>query len=195
MPANTPLGISYPLYTDPIANTQAYFQDMATDMDGLVQQLDTRLAAAAARPGVLIVSFTGQALPPATPTVVTFSGENFDQGGMADIATNNTRIQLLERGIYVVGASISLASTVAPAGGYQAALNGSAGLGGGLVSARGSSSADPAVTPVYLNPMGLWFADGVTPVNITVTVTGTVATTITDRNLFAAKVSNTLGGF
>lgn len=195
MPANTPLGISYPLYTDPISSTQAAFQDMATDMDSLVEQLDNRLTTAASRPGVRIVSFTSQVLPPATPTTVTFTGEDFDQGNMADIAVSNTRIQLIERGIYLVGASIRLASTAVPAGGYQAQLVGTAGFGGGLVSARGSSSADPAVTPVYLNPVSLWFADGVTTVNLTCVVTGTIATSIEDRALFAAKVSNTVGSY
>lgn len=197
MPANTPLGISYPLYTDPISGTQTYFQDMATDMDGLVQQLDDRLDAAAARPGVRVVSFANQAIPANTATTATWAGEDFDQGGMADIAVNNTRIQLIERGIYIVGASLVMAPA-AGTWGAQATLVGSAGFGGGVVSLRGSSTTlDPSTTPNYLNPMAMWFADGITVVNITVSVihNAGAAVNLQDRALFAAKVSNTIGGY
>lgn len=197
MPANTPLGISYPLYTDLIANTQAYFQDMATDMDTLVEQLDNRLTTAASRPGVRVVSFTNQSIAANTPTTATYTGEDFDQGNMADIAVNNTRIQLIERGIYIVGASMLMAPA-AGTWGVQAQLIGSAGLGGGLVSMRGSSTtADTTTTPNYLNPVSLWFADGITTVNITCVITHNAGAAINlqDRALFAAKVSNTIGSY
>jgi hypothetical protein len=197
MPANTPLGISYPLYTDPISGTQTYFQDMATDMDGLVQQLDTRLTAAAQRPGVRIVSFTAQAIAANTPTTATFAGEDFDQGNMADIAVNNTRIQLIDKGIYIVGASLVMAPA-AGTWGVQASLVGTAGFGGGLVSMRGSSTTlDASTTPNYLNPVSLWYADGVSIVNITCVITHNAgaAVNLQDRALFAAKVSNTPGSY
>lgn len=198
MPANTPRGISYPLYTDPISGTQAYFQDMATDMDGLVQQLDDRLDAARHRPAVKISAFSNQLLTPFVANTVTFDFEDFDRGGMADIAVSNTRIQLLERGIYIVGASLSCTPATGTWG-VQAQLIGTGGgFGGGLVTQRGSSTTlDTSTTPTYLNPTALWFTDGTAPVNITVAITmnspGTV--NVQDRNLFAAKVSNTAGGF
>lgn len=197
MPQTTPLGISYPLYTDPISSTQAAFQDMATDMDGLVELLDTRLDAAAQRPAVRISALANQSMTPFVANTVTFSTEDFDVGGMANIPVSNTRIQLIERGMYIVGAMLNMAPAPGTWG-AQATIVGSAGLGGGLVSMRGSSTTlDGSTTPTYLNPVALWFADGVTTVNITISIlhNAAAAVNLSNRNLFAAKVSNTQGGF
>lgn len=197
MPANTPLGISYPLYTDPISGTQGYFQDMATDMDSLVEQLDDRLDAARQRPAAKVTSFTNQSIPANTPTTVVYDFEEFDQGGMVNLPVSSTRIQLIERGIYIVGASINV-TAAAGTWGVQAQLTATAGLGGGLVSLRGSSTTlDVSTTPLYLNPIALWFADGTTTANVTCVLTHNAGAAINaqDRSFFAAKVSNTLGGF
>ncbi len=198
MPANTPLGISYPLYTDPVANTQAYIQDMAQDMDTLVDQLTDRLVAASQRPAAKVNSIAAQSITPFVATTVTWSLEEFDRGGMVDLATNNTRIQLLEQGIYLVGAVLNFAPAPGTWG-VQASLVGTGGgFGGGLMSQRGSSNTlDPSTTPTYVNPVALWYTDGTAPISLTVSIThnASAALSLTDRNFFAAKVSTVLGAY
>lgn len=197
MPANTPRGITYPLYTDLVSNTQLYFQDMATDMDGLVQLFSDRMDAAAMRPAAKVSGLSNQALAANTNVTTTWSGEDFDNGGMVDLAVSNTRIQLLELGIYIVGASVGVSNTTGTYG-VRATFALSAGIGGGQVSLRGSSSnLDTAPTQTYINPLMMAYCDGTTPVNVTLVLRQNSSATIQiqDRNMWAAKVSNLAGNF
>ncbi len=198
MSANTPLGITYPLYTDPVGTTRAAIEEMATDMDTLVDQLTDRLTAAEHRPAAKVAAIAAQSILPLVNTTVTWTGEDYDTGGMVDLATNNTRILLSEKGIYIVGAMLNFAPAPGTWG-PQATLVGTAGgFGGGTVSVRGSSNTlDTSTTPTYINPVALWYVDGTAPVSITCVVThqASGAVNLTDRNMFAAKVSTTLGDF
>jgi hypothetical protein len=197
MPANTPRGISYPLYTDPIANTQVYFQDMATDIDTLVDQFSDRLIAAGTRPAAKASGIANQALAPLTNVTCTWVGEDFDNDNMIDLAVNNTFITLTDQGFYMVGASVGLSNTAGTYG-VRATLTFSAGLGGGIQTLRGSSNTlDPSPTQTYINPLSMVYCDGITPVNCTVVMRQNAAASINiqDRNFWAAKVSNLMGGF
>lgn len=197
MPANTPLGISYPLYGDAISTTQAQFQDMAEDMDTLAQQLVNRLDAAAMRPACKLSNFTNQSIVTNTNTTAVWDFADFNNAGMGNIAVSNTRIQLIEQGIYIVGAALIFA---AAAGTYSvhATLQATAGFGGGTTSLRGvSSTLDTAPDRTHINPVAMFYADGVTTADVTVVVRHNAAASITmqDRNFWAAKVSNAAGGF
>lgn len=197
MPANTPRGISYPLYTDPIANTQIYFQDMATDIDTLVEQFSDRIDAAAMRPVAKISGLANQSIAPFTDVTATWSTEDYDNASMVDLAVSNTRIQLIQQGFYMVGASAGF-SNAAGTYGVRGTFGLSAGIGGGAVSVRGSSNTlDPSPTQTYINPLMMVYADGVTTVNVTLVVRQNSggAIQLQDRNMWAAKVSTLMGAF
>jgi hypothetical protein len=197
MPANTPRGISYPLYTDPISNTQVYFQDMATDIDTLVEQFSDRMDAAAMRPSAKASGLANQALAPLTNVTCIWSAEDFDNAAMINLGVNNTFITLTEQGIYIVGASIGLSNTLGTYG-VRATLTFSAGIGGGTQTLRGSSTTlDPSPTQTFINPLSMVYCDGITAVNCTVVMRQNAAGAINiqDRNFWASKVSNVTGGF
>jgi hypothetical protein len=197
MPANTPLGISYPLYSDAISTTQAQFQDMATDMDTLVQQLEDRLTAASTRPTCKLSGIANQLVAPATNVTVVWAAEDFDNDNMANIGVNATRIQLIDQGIYLVGASIALSNTLGTYG-VSATIVNSAGVGGGVQTMRGvSGNLDTTPGQTYINPQSMVYADGITTVDVTVVVRQNSAAgiNIQDRNFWATKVSNGGGGF
>lgn len=198
MPANTPRGISYPLYSDPLSSLQSSFQDMATDMDGLVQQLDDRLTAAGQRPSAKVSGVTNQAWAPTTDVTVTWEAEDFDNAGMVDLGVSATRIQLLEQGVYIVGATVTATNQIGTYGVQATFAFNSPGAGGGLVNQRGvSANLDTSPDVNMVNPVGFIYTTGAAPVNVTLVVrqNGGGALQIQSRNFWAAKISNVVGAY
>lgn len=194
MPANTPRGITYPLLTDPVSGLRADIQELATDLDTITQQLVTRLAAARQRPSCRISGLANQAVAINTNVTATFTAEDWDNASMANLGVNNTRIQITERGVYLVGASVAV-TPQAGTWGVHAIINSSGGFIGPtttIVSAQGSTTIN-----TYLNPVFLHYATGAVTDDITLIVrqNGALAVNIQDRNLWVAKVSNDDGFF
>ena len=63
MPANTPRGYSYPLYTDTMDGFPAAMQDLATDVDTDMQALVNQVNAAQNRPSVRVTATANQSIP------------------------------------------------------------------------------------------------------------------------------------
>lgn len=193
MPANTPRGITYPLYTDPLSGIQSDFQEMAEDLDTLTQQLVDRIAAAEQRPSAKISDTAIQAVAANTDVTMTFTNENYDNASMVDLGTDNTRIQITERGMYLVTAQITFA-TAAGSWGCLVRINSSAGFIANPVfqSIQGSST---VIT--YSSVASLHFATGAVTDNITLTARQNSGgpVDVTDRVLAVSKVSTTLGSF
>lgn len=196
MTATTPRGVTYPVLTDQVATLGPTIQDMALDLDSLVQQLVDRLDAAAHRPAARIAAVTDQLLTPFVANTITFTGEDFDTGGMADIATAPTRLRLTEQGIYVVGASLALTPFTGTWGARAVLLN-STSSRIGAESGQGSNLAGGDPQNGYLCPSMVTYADGVTPSDITVSVTSTANgnVNVQSRSLWAVKISNVSGGY
>lgn len=109
MPANTPRGYSYPLYTDP-ANFPADMADFAGDVDTDVQALVNRQAAALARPSARVSATANQSILANTNTFATFATEEYDNAAMANLGVNNDRLTFTETGIYLVTAEVNFSS-------------------------------------------------------------------------------------
>jgi hypothetical protein len=109
MPANTPRGYSYPLYTDP-ADPQAAIQDLAQDVDTDVAALVARQTAALARASARVSATANQNIPANTNTIVTWATEEYDNAAMANLGVNNDRLTLTETGVYLVTAEINFSS-------------------------------------------------------------------------------------
>lgn len=193
MPANTPRGITYPLYTDPFANGRADIQEIADDSDTLVQELVDRLDAAQHRPSCRISGLANQAVAINTNVTATFSGEDWDNDNMANLGVNNTRIQITKRGVYLIGASVSVTAQ-AGSWGVQATIASTGGVATtvGVQSTQGSTSIN-----TYLNPVMLHYATGAVTDDITLVIrqNGALSVNIQDRNLWVAQVSNDDGFF
>lgn len=193
MPADTPRGITYPLYTDPLSGIQTDFQEMAEDLDTLTDQLVDRLAAAQVRPSAVIGESANQAVAANTDVTCTFTGEVYDNAAMVDLAVNNTRIRISERGLYLITAGVTFAAA-AGTWGCLVRINSSA----GLVANPVFQTLQGNTTIVTNNSVStLHFADGAGNDDITMTVrqNSAGAMNISTRSLAVSKVSTTLGDF
>lgn len=103
MPANTPRGYSYPLYTDP-ANFPAQLQDLAQDIDVDVEAQADRITAALNAPSCRISATANQLIAVSTTTNATFAVEEYDNAAMANLGVNNDRITFTSTGIYLIHA-------------------------------------------------------------------------------------------
>lgn len=108
MPANTPRGYTYPLYTDP-ANFPAQIQDFAQDVDTDVQAQVALINGALNRPSARVTETANQAITQNTFTFVTFSVEEYDNAAMANLGVNNDRITFTSSGLYLVSTSVIFA--------------------------------------------------------------------------------------
>lgn len=145
MPANTPRGYTYRLYSDP-ANPPADFQDFATDVDTDVQSLVNTTTTVLNAPSARVSASANQAIPANTPTFVTWAVEEYDNAAMANLGVNNDRITFTSTGIYLVHAEINHAP------------NGNAtvgGRGGSLVQNLSSQTASH-ITPGIQNTAVEW---------------------------------------
>ena len=122
MPANTPRGYTYPLYTDP-ANFPAQVQDFATDVDADVQAIvNSANTALTAAPSVRISATANQAIAANTNVIVTWATEEYDNAAMGNLGVNNERITFTSTGYYIISAEVNFA----PNG--NATVNGRSGL-------------------------------------------------------------------
>jgi hypothetical protein len=192
MPANTPRGYSYPLYTDP-TNFPTQMQDLATDVDTDMQTLVNQIFAAKNRPSARATATAAQAIPINTDTVVTFAVEAYDNNAMIDLATNNTRIQLQQAGIYMLTTRISFAAA-GPAGWVgMVRMDSSGGLiaNPGFTSISGNANRTTEITVEQLHIVGVTVPDNIT---VTVRQNFTAPINITNRSICATKVSALLTG-
>lgn len=109
MPANTPRGYTYPLYTDP-ANPPADIQNFALDVDADVAALAARQAAALARASARVSATANQNIAANTDTFATFATEEYDNAAMANLGVNNDRLTFTETGVYLVTAEVNFSS-------------------------------------------------------------------------------------
>jgi len=110
MPANTPRGYTYPLYSDP-ANPPAQIQDFAQDVDADVQAIVTSAnAALSASPSARISATANQAVAANTNVTVTFATEEYDNAAMANLGVNNDRITFTSTGFYLIAAEVNFVS-------------------------------------------------------------------------------------
>jgi hypothetical protein len=191
MPADTPLGITYPLYPDPM-DPAANIAEIATDTDTVVEQLETRIAGTATRPVGRLGGIANQVLAPNVGVSPLLPTGEFSTP-MEDPANN--RLQLTEQGIYLLTASVFYTG------------NGNATPYGVLLSLN--STAGFITTPVveslpasqnrgtFINVSAMHYHTGVGTDSITAIVRHNSAAnvTITFRNMTACKVGNQIGGF
>ena len=109
MPANTPRGYTYPLYTDP-NNFPADMADFANDVDADVAALVARQTAALNRPSARVSATANQLIAANTNTFATFATEEYDNAAMANLGVNNDRLTLTSTGIYLVTAEVNFSS-------------------------------------------------------------------------------------
>lgn len=121
MPANTPRGYTYPIYSDP-ADFPSAAQTFATQVDTDVQALVDRQTAALDRPSARVSETANQAIAANTDVFLTFSVEEYDNAAMANLGVNNDRLTFTETGIYLVTAEVNFASN------GNATVNGRSGL-------------------------------------------------------------------
>lgn len=109
MPANTPRGFPYPLYTDP-ANFPTQSQNFANAVDADVQAQVNAINTALAAPSGRAEATANQNIPASTPTFVTFATEAYDNAAMVNLGVNNDRITFTSTGVYLVEAQVNFAS-------------------------------------------------------------------------------------
>lgn len=108
MPANTPRGYTYPLYSDP-ANPPAQIQDFAQDVDTDVQNQVNRIAGALNRPSAECRATANQAIAANTNVFATFTTEEYDNAAMINLGVNNDRITFTSTGVYLIHAEANFA--------------------------------------------------------------------------------------
>jgi hypothetical protein len=108
MPAVTPRGYRYPLYTDP-ADFPTQSQNFATDVDTDVQALVNTANSALAAPSARVSASANQNIPANTLTFVTFAVEEYDNAAMGNLGVNNDRLTFTSTGIYLVEAQVNFA--------------------------------------------------------------------------------------
>lgn len=194
MPQNTTRGYTYPLYTD-LMDPAPQLQDLATDVDTDMQALIDLIAEARDRPSVRITggATPDQSIAPDTDTLATFASEQFDNDNMADLGTDNTRIQLQQSGIYLLTGRISFQGT----GGSGAVASLRMNSSGGLIATPGQISMVMDDTQqTQLTVEQLHRVGATVPDNITLTVRHSFPSNVllAARSLTATKVSALLSG-
>jgi len=185
MPANTPRGYTYPLYSDPI-DPAAQIQDFAQDVDADVQGLANTVAAVLNADSARVSASANQNILVNTPTFVTWAVEEYDNAAMVNLGVNNDRITFTETGIYLVHAEVNFAP------------NGNATVGGrsGQIVQNLSTQTASHVTPGIQNTAVEWAATDLIQVNtigdfvrVQVRHNSGAALNIDARSFSATKVS------
>lgn len=110
MPANTPRGYTYPLYSD-LNDFPAAMQDFATDVDTDVQAIVTSAnTALTASPSVRVSASANQAIAANTNVTVTWATEEYDNAAMGNLGVNNDRLTFTSTGIYLISAEVNFVS-------------------------------------------------------------------------------------
>jgi hypothetical protein len=97
MPGATSLGIRYPFQGETVTATS--WQNTANDIDGLLTQLDVLRDTSISKLSASISGGTVATATGATGVATTFTNENWDTGGYADLVANNDRLTVTP-GVY-----------------------------------------------------------------------------------------------
>lgn len=107
MPATTPRGYPYPLYTD-LNDFPAQIQSLATAIDTDIDSLYDRLAAGNAQPAAIVETLNvNQSVANNTDVTATFATEVYDNAAMVNLGVSNTNINIVSTGIYLAVARVS----------------------------------------------------------------------------------------
>lgn len=101
MPATTPRGYEYPLYSD-TQNVPAQLQALAEDIDTDVQGLYNSSAAARNAPTAAVDTAGILATPSGSMTTMTWTAELYDNAGMVNLGVSNTVITIPQTGLYLI---------------------------------------------------------------------------------------------
>jgi hypothetical protein len=187
MPANTPNGFTYPLYTDSMVFTPA-MQDLATDVDTFNQNTATQIASVPVRPSTRISSTALQAVATMSLTLANFSTGvvDFDNAGQADLANN--RITITTSGVYLLQSNVRFNAVAPAAWGMLAFFNSDGGFSAvpARQTIRGIANRD-----THFSFSALHYVAPATTDHITVTVhqNSGVSQNIQTRSLSVTKVS------
>lgn len=104
MPATTPRGYEYPLYSD-MQNVPARIQALAEDIDVDVQSLYDAADAARNAPTASVDQLS-DSIPNATLTTLSFDIELYDNAGMVNLGVDPTAISITSTGLYLVSGTV-----------------------------------------------------------------------------------------
>lgn len=160
MPANTPRGYTYPLYTD-LMDPAAQLQELATDIDTDMDSLWDRVTSAYNQPACRVrASGVNQAIAVNTDVTATYDTELYDNAGMVDLGVSTTNINIVSTGLYLACGRVSFAPNGnATINARQVALVSSGSLG--TVGRRCLEGELTQTTPVSLSVL-FWAASGTT---------------------------------
>lgn len=153
MPGTTP-NRSYPFPL--LSETQNFptdIQNLANAIDADVEALDNAIQAAYNRDSVRVVGPVGgtQAIPTGgAGATVTYSTEEYDNAGMANLGVSNDRITFQQSGFYLVTAHVTFAAGPNTTFGFFAVL---------------TSTGTPVTQPAFMSRQG----HNTRPTNITIT--------------------------
>lgn len=184
MPANTPRGYPYPLYSDP-ADFPTQSQNFATAVDTDVQAQVASINDALFSPSAAVSATANQAIANGTTTTVTFATEDYDNAAMANLGVNNDRLTITETGLYLVSAFITFAANGNVTGGRALQVN---------VTTQGPISRESrigsAAQLVELSTTTAVFLSSTNIIQVFVRQTSGISENITARALSATKVAD-----
>jgi len=150
MPANTPRGYPYPIYTD-VNNFPAQAQSFANAVDADVQAQVNRVTAAMSAASVRLSATANQSIPISTDTFVTFATEEYDNAAMANLGVNNTLVTIPSDGVYLISAEVNFVNNGnATTNGRQVVIFASPGNEIAWSNLRGTTAADTELCVPFL---------------------------------------------
>lgn len=185
MPANTPRGYTYPLYTD-LMDPAAQIQELATDIDTDMDSLWDRVTSAYNQPACRVrTSGVNQAVAVNTDVTATYDTELYDNAGMVNLGVSNTNINIVSTGLYLACGRVTfLSNGNATINARQVTFVSSGSLG--TVGRRCQEGEISVATPVALTVL-FWAASGTTFTMVQRQNSGAVLNTST-RQLMVARV-------
>lgn len=191
MPASTPRGYTYPLYTDP-QDFPADIQTLAADIDSDVQGLSDQITNANNRFTAHVRSGATQSIAVSTDVQATFATEEYDNHAMGALP-NGINIPAGSDGIYLLTARVTF--DAGPAATYFTRVWLTSSAGFIAMPVRSNKETTNGRASVH-NVMALHFTDGTVQDDIRVMVRhgAGVAVNISARDLWVSKVSNLLSG-
>lgn len=188
MPANTPRGYTYPLLSD-TQNFPAQIQDLAQDIDADVEALDNAIQAAFNRDSVRVSGPVGgtQSIPSSSSGAsVTYSTEEYDNAGMANLGVLNDRVTVVNEGIYLVTAHITFAAGPNATWGAFLSINTT---GASVTQPVALSRQGHDTRPTNLTVTTVHFAPATSTIRAVAAQVSGVAINVTDCSLTATLMS------
>lgn len=189
MPANTPRGYSYPLYTDP--------RDFPAQIQDLAQDIDTDVAAQLAlqtnhldQPSARVSATLAQAIASNTDVTLTWATEEYDNAGLFVIGSP-TIMTFSELGIYWIEAWAEFSSNAdSTTSGCQLRIVSSA---FGIRAAHGPRRGVDATPDSLACQVNVSTLHEITVVGETISIVGRhnlpVGSQVTNRSFTATKIS------